>query len=218
MVGGEDLPGERTDPRVERSRGKVLTAAGQLLREVGFAEVTIEQISERSGVSRSTMYRHWTTREEILRDAFSHVAVPDTHEPDGRATDLREDLRRYARVFADGLENVWGRAAATLAMTALDDPAQREVIATFTDGYARDVALLLARARERGEAVTPHDPAEVADRLVAPLFHRYLFRHLPLDDTFVTSNADRVAADLGPSPDDNDGRAPRTAPAVDTGL
>ncbi len=101
-------------------------------------------------------------------------------------------------MFADGLENAWGRAAATLAMTALDDPAQRRVIATFTDGYARDVALLLERAVERGEAVAPGDPVEVADRLVAPLFHRYLFRHLPLDDEFVTVNADRVAASLQP--------------------
>lgn len=196
MTDGEDPIGERVDPRVERSRAKVLAAASALLREVGFAEVTIEQISERSGVSRSTMYRHWTTREEILRDAFSVVALPDPALTDGDAVDLREDLRGYARVFADGLENAWGRAAATLAMTALDDPAQRQVIATFTDGYARDVALLLERAVERGEAVAPCDPAEVADRLVAPLFHRYLFRHLPLDDAFVTTNADRVAASL----------------------
>jgi hypothetical protein len=81
-------------------------------------------------------------------------------------------------------------------VTALDDPAQRAVVATFTDGYARDVALLLARAGERGETLAPHDPTEVADRLVAPLFHRYLFRHLPLDGPFVTASADRVAASL----------------------
>jgi hypothetical protein len=84
-------------------------------------------------------------------------------------------------------------------MTALDDPAQRAVVATFTDGYARDVALLLARAGERGEPWRPTTPTEVADRLVAPLFHRYLFRHLPLDDSFVTASADRVAASLRPT-------------------
>lgn len=211
MEDAGELPEERRDPRVERSRGKVLSAAAELLREVGFAEVTIEQISERSGVSRSTMYRHWTTREEILRDAFSHVAGLDPGTPSADGIDIREDLRAYARVFADGLENAWGRAAATLAMTALDDPAQRVVIATFTAGYARDVALLLTRAEERGETLAPHDPTEVADRLVAPLFHRYLFRHLPLDDAFVTANADRVAAGLQPSPDDG-GTPPAVAP------
>lgn len=188
--------GVRADPRVERTRAKVLSAAAELLREVGFADVTIEQISGRSGVSRSTMYRHWNTREEILSEAFSVVALAAPVGSDTAQTDLREDLRRYVRVFADGLEHAWGRAAASLAMAALDDPAQRLIIATFTDGYARDVELLLLRAVERGEAVAAFDPAEVADRLVAPLFHRYLFRHLPLDEAFVTAQADRVTASL----------------------
>jgi hypothetical protein len=50
------------------------------------------------------VYRHRTTREEILRDAFSLVALPDPTTAGG-ATDLRGDLRCYARVFADGPEN-----------------------------------------------------------------------------------------------------------------
>lgn len=174
----------------------MLSAAAELLREIGFADVTIEQISSRSGVSRSTMYRHWDTREEILSAAFSMVALAPPVGGDAAPTDLREDLRRYLRVFADGLEHAWGRAAASMAMAALDDPAQRVIIATFTDGYARDVEHLLQRATERGEALVPFDPAEVADRLVAPLFHRYLFRHLPLDEAFVTAQADRVTAGL----------------------
>lgn len=186
----------RLDPRVERTRTKVLVAANALLREIGFADVTIEDISARSGVSRSTMYRHWQTREEILRDAFSAIALGPAQEDGGARSNLRDDLRGYARSFADGLENAWGRAAATLAMSALDDPDQQAVIATFTQGYARDVATLLRRAADRGEQLHPHDAAEIADSLVAPLFHRYLFRHLPLDDAFVTAQADRVHAHL----------------------
>lgn len=188
--------GVRADPRVQRTRAKVLSAAAELLREVGFADVTIEQISGRSSVSRSTMYRHWDTREEILSEAFSVVALAAPVGDGAAQTDLREDLRRYVRAFADGLEHAWGRAAASLAMAALDDPAQRLIIATFTDGYAHDVEVLLLRAVERGEAVAVFDPAEVADRLVAPLFHRYLFRHLPLDEDFITAQADRVTASL----------------------
>lgn len=188
----------RVDPRVARTRAKVLAAAADLLREVGFTDVTIEQISSRSGVSRSTMYRHWETRDEILRDAFSSVALAAPAGDDPAEADLDADLRHYARVFADGLEHSWGRAAAALAMAAIDDPAQRRIIATFADGYARDVGTLLRLAVARGEAVVAFDPVEVADRLVAPLFHRYLFRHLPLDDAFVTAHADRVAASLRP--------------------
>lgn len=62
------------DPRVARTRSRVLGAAWELLDEVGFDGVTVELVSERSGVARSTMYRHWRTMPELLRDAFAAQA------------------------------------------------------------------------------------------------------------------------------------------------
>lgn len=192
MDEGEQPP--REDPRVTRTRAKVLDAARELLLEVGFLDVTINAICARSGVSPSTVYRHWTTREEILRDAFSDAALV-TWSP-GRS--LRDDLLDYARTFADGLEHVWGRVAATLVTSAVDDPEQRRVLATFVDGYTADVATLLQRAADRGEHVVAHSPAEVADSLVGPLFYRHLLRAEPLHDEFVAAQAERVHRELVP--------------------
>ncbi|MPQ98870.1 TetR family transcriptional regulator [Modestobacter sp. I12A-02628] len=180
------------DPRVTRTRAKVLDAARQLLLEVGFLDVTISAICARSGVSPSTVYRHWTTREEILRDAFSDAALVG-YSP-GRS--LRDDLRDYALAFADGLQNSWGRVAATLVTTAVDDPEQRRVLRTFVDGYTADVATLLQRAADRGEQVAGRAAAEVVDSLVGPLFYRHLLRVLPLDEDFVRAQADRVHREL----------------------
>lgn len=59
------------DPRIAKTRKRVLDAAWELLTEVGFDGVTVELVSTRSGVARSTLYRHWDTKSEILRDAFS---------------------------------------------------------------------------------------------------------------------------------------------------
>ena len=168
----------REDPRLGRTRAKALTAARQALFDLGFAEVTIEDISVRSGVSRSTLYRHWRTKEEILRDAFSDVAV--SAPSPGR--DLTEELRHYAQAVVNGMEGSWGRAAATLATTALEDPEQRRVLRTFIDGYSRDIDVLLRRAIERGEPVAePYDAERIADEIFAPLYYRYLFRQEPLD-------------------------------------
>jgi TetR/AcrR family transcriptional regulator, regulator of autoinduction and epiphytic fitness len=47
-----------TDPRVERSRTAVLDAAAGLLLEGGVPALTVEAVVERSGVARSTIYRH----------------------------------------------------------------------------------------------------------------------------------------------------------------
>ena len=120
-----------------------------------------------------------------------HFAL-ESHAP---GPDLRADLRRYVRAFADGLVHNWGRAAATMAVSAIDDPAQRGAIATFRDGYVADVATILARARERGEPVDDGlGPEDVADDLTAPLFYRYLISHQPLDEGFVDAVTERIHA------------------------
>lgn len=217
--GARRVPGE--DPRVTRTRAKVLAAAFGLLSDTGFGNITVDDISERSGVSRSTLYRHWESRDDILRDAFasSAVALGD----DAGATDLREDLRRYARAVAYGLRAVWGRAAATLAVSALDDPAQRRMQRVFARRSMREVAALLDRAAHRGELSAPTDDDaldDIATQLLAPLFFRYLFSERPLDDAFADAHADRVhaallRADRSRAGTGDDARAGAPAPAAD---
>lgn len=177
-----------TDPRLARTRAKVLAAANEVLRERGFADVTIDHISARSSVARSTIYRHWKTKDEILRDAFSAIALPAT---DDAQLALREALLRWVSTFAAGLQHNWGRAAATLAASALDDPSQRAIVNTFRDGYRADIATLVRRAAHQGEGVAD-DPADIADQLVAPLFYRYLISDQPLDPAFLRAHTYRV--------------------------
>ncbi|MBN2623081.1 MAG: helix-turn-helix transcriptional regulator, partial [Acidimicrobiales bacterium] len=50
------------DPRIERSREQILAAAIDLLREVGYGGLTIEAVAARSGVAKSTIYRHWSSK------------------------------------------------------------------------------------------------------------------------------------------------------------
>ncbi len=162
-----------TDPRIARTRTRVLEAAWDLLTEVGFEGVTVDLVSERSGVARSTLYRHWRTKEEVLRDAFA--ARADASEEPTAGIDGQATLVSYARAVAAGLTDVWGRAALSLALTAQDDPAQRAVLQTFVDGNRRDLRLAVDAGRRDG--VLDGDPEELVDRFVdlviAPLFHRY---------------------------------------------
>lgn len=182
----------RIGPRMDRTRRKVLDAANALLEEVGFGQVTIEDISARSGVARSTLYRHWRTRDDILRDAFSVRAIG----PEDTEDSLLPALTTYARAFVHGLEHVWGRAALTLSVSALDDPAQRGVQQVFVEGYRRDVAELVDRAVRRGEL----DPAVAVDldavvlALVAPLFYTFLFGERPVPEAVADAAAARAHA------------------------
>lgn len=68
------------DPRVARTRANVLRAATDLLVDGGPTAVTIEAIVARSGVARSTLYRHWDSRDDVLLEVIEGCA-PDVAPP-----------------------------------------------------------------------------------------------------------------------------------------
>ena len=69
-----------TDARVARSRAAVVRAATDLLVDGGPASVTVDAIVARSGVAKSTIYRHWDSRDDILVDVIASCA-PTLTEP-----------------------------------------------------------------------------------------------------------------------------------------
>ena len=58
------------DPRIERSRRVILEAALAELGEVGYGALTIESVAARAGVGKSTIYRHWSGKLNLVEDAF----------------------------------------------------------------------------------------------------------------------------------------------------
>jgi AcrR family transcriptional regulator len=71
---------EGVNPRVARSRAAILAAASDLLIEGGLSALTVDAVSDRSGVSKTTMYRHWSSRDELVVDTFRYL-TPDLHLP-----------------------------------------------------------------------------------------------------------------------------------------
>jgi len=69
------------DPRVRKSRDAVLTAAIELFVAGGPAAVTVEAVSEESGVAKTTIYRHWTDRAHLLADTY-RACLPTIENPD----------------------------------------------------------------------------------------------------------------------------------------
>src|SRR5918993_1397125 len=78
---------DEIDPRIERSRHHVLIATVDLLREVGYSRLTIEAVAARSGVAKSTIYRHWPGKVELVTDAFTTLQRRDAEPPPGPVRD-----------------------------------------------------------------------------------------------------------------------------------
>ncbi|GAB4459903.1 MAG: hypothetical protein Kow0070_15440 [Anaerolineales bacterium] len=65
---------EKLDPRVKRTRNLIQQAFSELLAEKGFANITVQDITERAEINRATFYAHYPDKfallEETLRQAF----------------------------------------------------------------------------------------------------------------------------------------------------
>ena len=78
-----------SDPRIERTRSAVLDAGVAILFEQGPDGVTHAAIANAARVSRTTLYKYWPTRAELLFDILNQVEPHKKVKPSG---DVRTDL------------------------------------------------------------------------------------------------------------------------------
>jgi AcrR family transcriptional regulator len=69
-------------PRSAQSHQAILEATLALFAEVGLAGLSIEAIAERAGVGKTTIYRRWSSKEDLIKDALdllrAGTLLPDT--------------------------------------------------------------------------------------------------------------------------------------------
>ncbi|MFL5821696.1 MAG: TetR/AcrR family transcriptional regulator [Solirubrobacteraceae bacterium] len=172
-----------TDPRVERSRAAVLDAATGLLLEGGVPALTVEAVVERSGVARSTIYRHWATRRDLLVAAF-HRLMPVVAEPDVEGP-LRERLQTLLEAQVSNLRKAtWAAAIPTLLDATSRDPELAGVRERLREQHRGPVRRTLEGAIERGELPADTDIDEAVSQLAGPIVFRQLISGEPIDPEF----------------------------------
>lgn len=87
--------------RGRRSRARILQAARELFREVGFDRATLRSIAARAGMGASSIYRHVQSKEELLIDELTVLqreAWRRFRADDDRALPTRERVQRFLAV------------------------------------------------------------------------------------------------------------------------
>jgi len=176
--------------RSEDARQAVLKAADDLLTAKGFAGVTIEGIAAAAGVAKQTVYRWWSSKTEVLLDAFLEDAAEELTPADhgDLACDLRAHLRHLARFLT---KSDAGAVFKALIGHAQHDPAFAATLrAHYLDEQRRRDRLPLERAIERGELPAGLDTTAAVDQLVGPIYHRILVTGDAVNDAFVDGIVD----------------------------
>jgi AcrR family transcriptional regulator len=172
-----------TDPRVERSRAAVLDAAVALLLHGGVPALTVEAVVERSGVARSTIYRHWATRRDLLVAAFERL-MPPVADPDVQGP-LRERLQTLLQAQVRNLRAAtWASAIPTMLEATSRDPELHGVRERLREQHRRPVRRTLELAIERGELPADTDIDEAVSQLAGPIMFRQLISGEPIDAGF----------------------------------
>ncbi|MEV4471961.1 TetR/AcrR family transcriptional regulator [Nonomuraea salmonea] len=178
--------------RSEEARQSVLEAADDLLVEVGYARLTIEGIAERAGVAKQTIYRWWTSKNDILMDAFVQDAAEALIPSD--TGDLRHDLRTHARNVAAFLTaSDAGAVFRALTAQAQHDPALAARLQAEHLGKQRGHDRLpFERAHIRGDLDPGVDIDLAVDQIMGPIYYRVLVTGEPVTREFTDTLVDAV--------------------------
>jgi AcrR family transcriptional regulator len=186
----------RDGPRVARSKASILEAAAELISEEGFPGVSIEAVAARSGAAKTTIYRHWPSRDALVVEAFGICAGPAEGARDTGS--LRRDLRQILDGLARFLREEGSCASLqSLADAARRDPQLAELHRAFVAERRRPLVEALQRAAGRGEVPAGLDVDEAVSVVAGPLFYRAMISFEPLDDDFVERVIDGALRALG---------------------
>lgn len=189
---------DTVDPRVERTRGVVLGAVAELLTTAGFERITVEAISEATGVARSTIYRNWPSIGDLLVEAFEALCRFDPPPDTGS---LEADLLAVGTEIVEGLSEArWGQAFPSFVGAVHHDPELRAAQQRFSSRRRELVASVFSAARERGEIGDGLDAERLAEVFVSPFFFRKLVSQQPLDAALVDAQVRLVMDLLGAAP------------------
>lgn len=184
MVSNGDI-----DPRVARTRRDVLAAAREVFLAEGWERVTLAHVAEHSGYARTTLYRHWPQRLDLLRDLIGEEVRLLHATPVG---DLRKDLLAEMEAFRAALTTSGlGRMMIAIAQQARDDRELADLSSAVLADGSQVLREIIAAGARGGELPVDLDPDVAVAQLVGPLLFRFLFQNeLDGDGASVTSVVD----------------------------
>jgi AcrR family transcriptional regulator len=168
--------------RSEEARQAILAAALELTAESGYASLTIEGIAARSGTGKQTIYRWWPSKDDVLLEAGAAKAA--VLVPVGDEGSFRADLRAFlAATFALGRQReVTDLLRALMARAQIDEAFGQRFREAFLLRRRAALAVILDRAKARGDLPAGVPAGTVADVVFGVLWYRVLATREPLDD------------------------------------
>jgi AcrR family transcriptional regulator len=159
-------------PRSKQAQEAILSATLEVLAEGGYTALGIEQVATRAGVGKTTIYRWWASKEELVIDAIKTLQAEAPIIDTGRFdTDILAIVQQGIHLW-----NTHRRLFLRLIGEAYEHTELFDVFyARLIEPRQQMFADLVRRAQERGELRQDID-AQVMFRVMAgALWSHFLF-------------------------------------------
>ena len=189
---------ERVDPRVAQTRRAVYAATLAVIAESGVQAATVDRISERAAVARSTVYRRWPSLGALYCEAFGQLALRTPQPVHG---DTGPELLRYLQDYADRLnDDTYCSVLVALLDAAWRDPELAEVRGLLFDDRSSRAAAIVAAGIASGYLRPDVDGRQVLEAVVAPFLYRRVVHQQRCSRADVRRLRDDVLVRFGPEP------------------
>lgn len=171
-------------PRSDEAKQAILDSTLELLKEVGFGELSIEGIAARAGVGKATVYRWWPNKATLVIDAFLTIVGPELAFPKGESASevLHQQMLRLVKL----MRGDFGKMLSAVIGAGQSQPELREAVwKNFIEPRRAEARNLIEDAQGRGE-IRDDVPADtLLDMMYGPLYFRLLVGHAKIDNALV---------------------------------
>jgi AcrR family transcriptional regulator len=171
--------------------GEILAIAIELVGEVGFERASVDAIAALAGTSKSTLYRRWSTKSELIVEAVRRrTGVSFSFADQGS---FRADVLCALHLFTDWLVRDGAILRALVDAGRRDPLLQAEIdrqLAQPNEAMWED--FVIDRARERGELRSDVDLSWFNELCQAVLLARLLLLDVPVSDAYLQRLTDEV--------------------------
>jgi len=191
----ERHPVSRREQELERER-KILRAALEELAHSDYGGMTVEQVAARAGVNKTTVYRKWETKAELVRAALDSTA--EMFAVGTTAGDLRADLLRIAYSIRDFIHSYEGQCLLRLRLLHHPEPELAKIAQDFSEQQHHEVTKLLQTAVARGEIASHVDIVILMDMLWGAMHTRVVMKSEDVDDHAIERMVDLMVKAAAP--------------------
>ncbi|WP_320068657.1 TetR/AcrR family transcriptional regulator [Micromonospora sp. RTGN7] len=185
-------------------RGEITTAIRRALMQelaaVGYGRLSIEAVARRAGVSKTAIYRRWSSKLELVLEIV--VAAAGSKLPSLDTGTLRGDLTLLCQLVAHALSHpLASQIIPDLLAEAARNPEIDEALQAVLRAKQQEIGgSLVARAVQRGELSPGPDAGTAVDLIVGPLYWRLAIARAAPTEAYLDVLVEAVATGLGAAP------------------